>query len=48
MIQLKGLGMQQAAPVRLYGKRGCPAACVIRDFLQRSNQDHSGSPACHR
>ena len=29
--------MQQAAPVRLYGKRGCPAAYAIRDFLQRSD-----------
>ena len=29
--------MQQAGPVRLYGKRGCPAAYAIRDFLQRSD-----------
>ena len=29
--------MQQAAPVRLYGKRGCPAAYAIRDFLHRSD-----------
>ena len=29
--------MQQDAPVRLYGKRGCPAAYAIRDFLQRSD-----------
>ena len=29
--------MQQAAPVRLYGKRGCPSAYAIRDFLHRSD-----------
>jgi thioredoxin reductase (NADPH) len=29
--------MQQAAAVRLYGKRGCPAAYAIRDFLHRSD-----------
>jgi thioredoxin reductase (NADPH) len=29
--------MQQAGSVRLYGKRGCPAAYAIRDFLQRSD-----------
>jgi thioredoxin reductase (NADPH) len=29
--------MQQAAPVRLFGKRGCPAAYAIRDFLHRSD-----------
>jgi len=29
--------MQQPAPVRLYGKRGCPLAYSIRDFLQRSD-----------
>src|SRR4026207_1214046 len=29
--------MQQAGPVRLYGKRGCPAPCAIRDYLQRSD-----------
>src|SRR6476661_10860802 len=29
--------MQQAAPVRLYGKRGSPAAYAIRDFLHRSD-----------
>src|SRR6476620_11733834 len=29
--------MQQAARVRLYGKRGCPSAYAIRDFLQRSD-----------
>jgi thioredoxin reductase (NADPH) len=34
---LEGLGTQQAAPVRLYGKRGCPAAYAIRDFLHRSD-----------
>ena len=34
---MEGLGTQQAAPVRLYGKRGCPAAYAIRDFLHRSD-----------
>jgi len=29
--------MQQAGPVRLYGKRGCSAAYAIRDYLQRSD-----------
>ena len=29
--------MQEAGPVRVYGKRGCPAAYAIRDFLQRSD-----------
>jgi glutaredoxin len=29
--------MQQAGPVRIYGKRGCPAAYAIRDYLQRSD-----------
>jgi len=29
--------MQQAAPVRLFGERGCPAAYAIRDFLHRSD-----------
>ncbi len=29
--------MQQTGPVRVYGKRGCPAAYAIRDFLQRSD-----------
>ena len=29
--------MQQAAPIRLYGKRGCPSAYAIRDFLHRSD-----------
>ena len=29
--------MLDAVPVRLYGKRGCPAAYSIRDFLQRSD-----------
>ena len=29
--------MQQAGPVRLYGKRGSPQAYAIRDFLQRSD-----------
>ena len=29
--------MQQAAPVRLFGKRGCPSAYAIRDFLHRSD-----------
>jgi thioredoxin reductase (NADPH) len=29
--------MEQAAPVRIFGKRGCPAAYAIRDFLQRSD-----------
>jgi thioredoxin reductase (NADPH) len=31
------MGMPDASPVRLYGKRGCPAAYAIRDFLQRSD-----------
>ena len=29
--------MLDVAPVRLYGKRGCPVAYSIRDFLQRSD-----------
>lgn len=29
--------MQHAGPVRLYGKRGCPSAYAIRDYLQRSD-----------
>ena len=30
-------GMPKVAPLRLYGKRGCPSAYAIRDFLQRSD-----------
>jgi thioredoxin reductase (NADPH) len=29
--------MPKVAPLRLYGKRGCPSAYAIRDFLQRSD-----------
>jgi len=29
--------MPKVAPLRLYGKRGCPAAYAIRDFLHRSD-----------
>src|SRR5438105_3333633 len=29
--------MPKVAPLRLYGKRGCPTAYAIRDFLQRSD-----------
>ena len=29
--------MPDASHVPLYGKRGCPAAYAIRDFLQRSD-----------
>jgi thioredoxin reductase (NADPH) len=30
-------GMPKVEPLRLYGKRGCPSAYAIRDFLQRSD-----------
>ncbi|MGA8690469.1 MAG: hypothetical protein WB662_11320 [Methyloceanibacter sp.] len=29
--------MPKVEPLRLYGKRGCPSAYAIRDFLQRSD-----------